>query len=317
MIFFKKLKESGVLGMNQRLGDFILPHNKRKLYPLVDSKIDTYYLAKKNNIPQPENYFHLTSYGDLKTIERELTELKDFVVKPSHGAMGNGILIVHEVLSEDGIVKSFSTSNGNLSLTNFKHHISNILGGMYSLSGKPDQVIIQEKLFPYEGFIPYSYKGIPDVRVIVFNGYPIMAMIRFPTKQSRGRANLHQGAVGCGIELKDGSICASICQDKRIYIHPDTEADFSNLIIPAWEELLLLAASCYDITKMGYLGVDIVLDNERGPLLLEMNARPGLSIQIANMQGILPRLEKVQTLEPEIMKSSSPASRVKFSMENF
>ena len=44
---------------------------------------------------------------------------------------------------------------------------------------------------------------------------------------------------------------------------------------------------------MGYLGVDIVLDRKQGPMLLEANARPGLAIQIANGQGLIPRFEAV------------------------
>jgi len=39
--------------------------------------------------------------------------------------------------------------------------------------------------------------------------------------------------------------------------------------------------------------VDIVLDHKDGPKVLEINARPGLNIQIANQAGLRPRLEKV------------------------
>jgi predicted ATP-grasp superfamily ATP-dependent carboligase len=46
---------------------------------------------------------------------------------------------------------------------------------------------------------------------------------------------------------------------------------------------------------LGYLGVDIVLDPRRGPLLLEANARPGLAIQHANAAGLVPRLQEIET----------------------
>ena len=39
--------------------------------------------------------------------------------------------------------------------------------------------------------------------------------------------------------------------------------------------------------QLGYVGVDIVLDANYGPMVLEANARPGLNIQIANNQGLL------------------------------
>lgn len=45
---------------------------------------------------------------------------------------------------------------------------------------------------------------------------------------------------------------------------------------------------------LGYIGVDIVLDRDLGPLVLELNARPGLSIQLANKIGLLPRLQRIE-----------------------
>lgn len=311
---FKKLREAGVLGMNRRLGEYILPFNKRSLYPLVDSKIETYYLAKTHNIAQPEHYFHVKFYGNLDKIEERLNSLSSFVVKPSRGAMGNGILIVNEVdWNEDKSKIKFHTSKGEMELNEFKYFISDILSGMYSLSGQPDEVIIQEKLYPHPVFEKFIYKGIPDIRVIVFRGYPVMGMIRCPTELSRGRANLHQGAVGCGLNISDGKVCDSIFQDQRVTSHPDTGFNFSDLVLPEWESILKLSSRCYDITGMGYLGVDVVLDEKQGPLLLEMNARPGLSIQTANMRGLVPRLKAVENL-PSTMPFEE---KVLFSMKRF
>lgn len=307
---FKKYHEMGILGMNRRVGEFILPYNERKLYPLVDNKTETYFLCKEYGINQPEIYYFINTYGDLKQIDKHLEEHQTFVVKPCRGAKGNGILVVNSVDWNEG---RLSTSKEDFTLSEFKHYVSDILSGMYSLSGQPDEVIIQEKLLIHPELAPYSYKGIPDVRVIVFKGYPAMAMVRLPTKRSRGRANLHQGAVGCGLNMKDGSVCGSIYQNRWIEAHPDTEADLTKLVIPHWKEILILASKCYDITKMGYLGVDLVLDETRGPLLLEMNARPGLSIQTANMTGLLPRLKAIQ-----LQSAEAPIEeKVMFSLLNF
>lgn len=311
---FKKFAQLGILGINRRIGEFILPYNPRQFYPLVDNKIKTYQLCLENAIPSPTHYWQIQSHGELKEMSRHLSEHSSFAIKPCRGAMGNGILIVNDVKwEEDGELWSFKTSKGDLDKKDIEYFISDILSGMYSLSGLPDEAIIQEKLNPHPEMARFSYRGIADIRVIVFRGYPVMAMLRLPTSLSRGRANLHQGAVGCGVDLTTGSVCHAIWQNRNITTHPDTDEVFTTLKLPFWEEILTMAVRCYKITGMGYLGVDIVLDEARGPLLLEINARPGLSIQTANMAGLLPRLRLVKN-QPEKL---STEKKVKFAMENF
>ncbi len=311
---FNKLKNSGILGINRRIGEFILPFNPRKLYPLVDSKIKTYELSLKHNIPTPTLYWHIDSYGQLKKIKEHLSQYPDFVIKPSRGAMGNGILIINQVNWDDPPDQwVFQTSKGEFSKKDIEHFISDILSGMYSLNGSPDSAIIQEKLNPHTELLRFSYKGIPDIRVIVFKGYPVMAMLRCPTSLSRGRANLHQGAIGCGVELSTGRVNNAIWKNKKIKFHPDTDQEFSTLQIPFWNKVLHMAVKCFDMTGMGYLGVDIVLDEVRGPLLLEINARPGLSIQTANMKGLLANLDKVKQLSANV----DGQSKVEYAIQNF
>jgi alpha-L-glutamate ligase-like protein len=142
-----------------------------------------------------------------------------------------------------------------------------------------------------------SYQGVPDIRTIVFRGIPIMAMIRLPTRESDGKANLHQGAIGVGIDLETGKTLSGVWHEQFISQHPDTGASIIDLQIPNWQEILSLTAHCYDLVGLGYIGVDIVLDRDHGPLMLEMNARPGLSIQLANRCGLLTRLEKVEAIK--------------------
>ena len=45
------------------------------------------------------------------------------------------------------------------------------------------------------------------------------------------------------------------------------------------------------------MGADIAIDRDHGPVFLELNARPGLSIQIANLDGLLGRLQRVEGLK--------------------
>lgn len=54
------------------------------------------------------------------------------------------------------------------------------------------------------------------------------------------------------------------------------------------------ASQSTELTGLGYVGVDMVLDKNLGPLILELNARPGLAIQIANFRGLEPRLQYVE-----------------------
>ncbi len=311
---FERLKALGILGINRRIGEFILPYNPRSLYPLVDSKIITNELCVKHNIPTPALYWHIDSYGQLKKMGESLKQYKEFVIKPSRGAMGNGILIINQVNWQDPPDQwIFQTSKGEFTKKDIEHFISDILSGMYSLNGSPDTAIIQEKLIPHPELARFSYKGIPDIRVIVFKGYPVMSMLRLPTSLSRGRANLHQGAIGCGVELSTGKVNNAIWKNKKIKFHPDTDQEFTTLQVPFWDQVLLMAVQCFDMTGMGYLGVDIVLDEKRGPLLLEINARPGLAIQTANMKGLLLNLNKVKELSANV----DGHSKVEYAVRNF
>ena len=142
----------------------------------------------------------------------------------------------------------------------------------------------------------YSYEGVPDIRVVVYRGYPVMAMMRCSTHASDGKANLHQGAVGVGIDLREGQSLFAVQNGLLVASHPDTHHSFEQLRVPHWHEILRLAAGCYEMTELGYLGVDVVIDRERGPLILELNARPGLAIQIANQSGLGSRLEHIDRI---------------------
>ncbi|MBS1213554.1 MAG: alpha-L-glutamate ligase, partial [Proteobacteria bacterium] len=177
------------------------------------------------------------------------------------------------------------------------HHISNILNGMYSLGGLPDCALIEYRVKFDPLFEDVSYQGVPDIRTVVFRGVPVLSMIRLPTRLSDGKANLHQGAVGVGIDLAEGRTFAGVWHESMIEHHPDTGSAVTGLQIPHWDGILALNARCHDLVGLGFLGVDIVLDKELGPLMLEMNARPGLSIQLANKIGLLPRLRFLERLK--------------------
>lgn len=314
-MIFQDLHELGILGINNRVGRYILRSNKRSHYPLVDDKVKTAQRAKAWGIPMPENYLVISSFGDLKQLPTLLSGMKSFVVKPANGSQGNGIIVVTDVRKDENGDPVFIRSSGKeMLLEEIRHHISSILSGLYSLSGLPDTAIIQQKLDMHPVFNDYSFGGIPDVRVIVFMGYPVMSMVRLPTKSSDGKANLHQGAIGAGLNLKDGKTNNAVIRNQIVEKHPDTGHVILGLELPHWHDVLELAARCYDMVELGYLGVDIVLTPDHGPILLELNARPGLAIQIANLQGLVPRLEKIRQ---EAVAGLSAKERVEKSQEWF
>ena len=289
------------MGMNQRNADFIMRYNPRHLYPLVDNKLKTKKLALKHGIAVPELYGVIEIEHQARRIEVSLADHSSMVIKPAHGSGGNGILII------DGRMgKFFRKSNGSLiSIEMIQHHASNILSGMYSLGGLPDKALLEYRVEFDPIFEHISYQGVPDIRVIVFKGIPVAAMVRLPTRESDGKANLHQGAVGLGIDMATGVSTYGVCRNDIIDHHPDTGHKTTGIEIPHWEQILRLATECADKVGLGYLGVDVVMDRVRGPLMLELNARPGLNVQLANGQGLLVNLKKVESIQvfPEDIES--------------
>lgn len=289
---WRRLEKLGVLGMNKRNGDFIAKYNPRSKYPLVDDKLQTKRLAEQAGLAVPKLYNVVKIEKDIPQLVAKLVGYGDFVIKPAHGSGGEGILIILG-LAKGGFRKS---SGQILSEQGIMHHISNILSGMYSLGGLPDTALIEQRVQFDPVFSDISYQGVPDIRTIVLKGIPVMSMLRLPTHESDGKANLHQGAIGVGIDMKTGKTLNGVLHEHFISHHPDTGHSISDVQIPDWNLILELTAKCYDLVGMGYIGVDIILDSQHGPLMLEMNARPGLSIQIANQCGLLLRLNKIEAM---------------------
>lgn len=292
----KQLRESGVLGMNARNHEYISKENNRKLYPLVDNKVLTKKLANEFNINTPKMIATIEFQSNVKDVLELIKEKEEFVIKPAQGSGGRGIMVVVGK-DENG---NFISPSGKL--INYKiiyKHISNILSGLYSLGGKTDIAIIEEFVNFSNVFEDYSYQGVPDVRIIVYKGFPAMTMMRLATSHSGGRANLHQGAVGVGLDIKTGKALNAVMRDKLVTHHPDTKADLRKLQVPMWKEHLEIAIKSFDMTGLGYIGADIVLDKNKGPMMLELNARPGLAIQISNGKGIRNILEEIKNTYPK------------------
>lgn len=289
----KRLRERGIMGINQRNAEFIMPYNPRKQFPLVDDKVRTKLLAIDNGIAVPELYATVEIEHDVRTMLDTIKHHSSFVIKPNQGSGGNGVMVI-----TSRIGNHFTKSSGAMiSGQQLQRHTSNILSGMYSLGGVPDTAIIEYRVESDPFFDNISYQGVPDIRVIVFRGVPVASMLRLPTRDSDGKANLHQGAVGVGIDIKTGVTRKGVRANDMTTVHPDTFQPIDGLQLPYWHNILSLASRCSELVGLNYIGVDIVVDRTHGPLVLELNARPGLNVQLATGRGLLFNLRLVEQLE--------------------
>ncbi|MDH4004952.1 MAG: alpha-L-glutamate ligase-like protein, partial [Gammaproteobacteria bacterium] len=90
----KKLREAGVLGLNERNAEFIMRLNPRRLYPRVDDKALTKQLALEAGMAVPDLYGIIDNQGDVRRFAEIVTDHDSFVVKPAQGSGGDGILVI-------------------------------------------------------------------------------------------------------------------------------------------------------------------------------------------------------------------------------
>src|SRR5210317_1722696 len=226
----RKLREAGVLGLNERNAEFIMRLNSRRLYPRVDDKALTKKLALEAGMPVPDLYGIIDNQGDIRRFAEIVADHQSFVVKPAQGSGGDGIVVVSSRSARKR--DSFRLASGALVTEGeVEHHISNIISGQFSLSGGRDKALIEYCVQFDPVFSEVSFQGVPDVRVIVYRGYPAMAMVRLPTRASDGKANLHQGDVGAGIDMGSGLTLNGVLDNKIVDEHPDTGALIAGLEI--------------------------------------------------------------------------------------
>jgi alpha-L-glutamate ligase-like protein len=294
-----QLEELGILGINRRNSSYVFCHNDRAHYPLVDNKVLTKEVCGEQGIASAETYGVIESVADVQYLITWIENYPSFVIKPARGAGGKGILVIDH---HDGI--DFVTASGRkLSIAQIQHHLTTVLAGTYSLGQQPDVTIVEQRVLSHPALAPITVGGVPDIRVIVFQGVPAMAMTRLPTQLSEGRANLHQGAVAAAIDLVSGQTSGGVWQNHMIDAHPDTGHSLEGFQIPYWDQILAISTKLGHSLGLGYIGVDLVIDSEQGPMVLDVNARPGLAIQIANGQGLHHRLAFIANQLPEALEA--------------
>jgi alpha-L-glutamate ligase-like protein len=281
-----RLRQAGVLGLNGRNLNILTAWNPKPLYRLADDKLATKELCAQCGLAVPQTFAVVDHPVQVRRLDRLVGEHQQFVVKPVCGAAGRGVVLVAGRCGESFI----TVGGGTMSPENLRYHLLEILGGTYSLGGRADRAIIEQRIASHSALAALAAGGTPDVRIVLYRGAPVMAMLRLPTTRSSGRANLHQGALGVGLDLRTGSAVAAVCEGRIVDRHTDSGLAIGDIIMPAWPEILAVAEKLAAVIALGYLGVDIVLDDRARPVVLEANGRPGLTIQLANRCGLLKKI---------------------------
>ncbi|MFH1547371.1 MAG: sugar-transfer associated ATP-grasp domain-containing protein [bacterium] len=305
--------KNSILGINRRNVEYIRPYNNARAKKIADDKLLSKKILSRHGIPTAEIFKIIRNKKQLDTMDWSKLP-KSFALKPNEGTGGSGIIVFY---GKQKSTRGGSASGRNetgwirpdgsiMSISEIKTHVNNILEGQYSMGNKIDIAIIEERIINHPDLVPYSYRGVPDVRVIVFNSVPIMAELRLPTKQSDGKANLHAGGLGVGIDIATGITTIAIQRQssnvlsdiyRLIDSTPDRNLPLRGIQIPHWREILEISVKCQRASGLGYAGVDIAIDRNKGPIVFELNARPGLAIQTANMSGLREKLERIKGLK--------------------
>ncbi len=278
-----------LLGQNARNLNYIKEYNTKFARKLADSKLKTKDFLRANSIAIPETIQIITQHEELNnSIFKELEP--PFVVKPNGGFWGKWILVFTTKTSEWNYITNDKQS---FSENDLLIHFWEILDWFYSLSWNRDKVVIERKIELDEEIELLWKFGLPDIRIITFNMVPVMAMLRVPTKQSKWKANLHSGACWVWIDIWTWKLTFITLKGRLVKSIPWIW-DVRWLKLPKWDIALALAVKVQQVTKIWYVWCDIVLDKRDWPLILEINIRPGLEVQIANMAPLKDRLERVE-----------------------
>lgn len=305
------VKLGDILGINARSAEY-LRLNTKMARKRADDKLLTKRILKKKNIPHPELLGVLSNHRKVNDFDWEKLS-GGFVIKPVKGFGGQGIMLVRKSVKESG--KFLLPDGRRVTAEDLKLHSLDIVEGRYSHNNLPDKAMIEERIKIHPKFKKLAVGGAPDVRVIVFNKVPVMAMLRLPTEESGGKANLHQGAIGLGIDMATGITTYGVYKNEPIKYFPDTDKKVNGITIPHWDKILRMAVQTQLATKLAYLSVDMLIDADKGPVVLELNDQPGLSIQLANMQGLKKRLERVEGIKVEDPEKGVRIAKALFASE--
>jgi alpha-L-glutamate ligase-like protein len=284
----RRRRAPGLFGLNRRNVELVQALNPRRHYPLVDDKLRCKQAMTDGGVPVPRTVAVCEGLFAVPRVLDELAGASQFVVKPANGSGGQGILVIGD-RTEGGWLRA---GGDEISADELRRHLANVVFGAFSRQ-LDDRAFVEERVRPHGVFVELWSDGLCDVRVITLRERPVIAMVRVPTRRSEGRANLHQGGLGLAVDLDSGRTVRAWHDRAPVERHPETGAPLLGLQIPRWGELLEVARRAARSVPLGYLGVDMVVDERRGPLVLELNARPGLEIQNVHGRGLGRDLEEL------------------------
>ncbi len=282
---------NGVIGLNHRNVEMIMGKNERKYFHLVDDKLKTKVILDRENfgsvpvISECNSFFIIETFLD--TLERHGGP---FVVKPARGFGGEGIVIVKNV-DQDGIWNCGSVGLWNRNQQ--REYVTDLLYGLHSMGDDTDVAFAEEFIVAHHDIALFAKDGLPDIRVIIDDGEPIASMVRVPTSESQGKANLHAGGCATAVDIKTGITQSGWYKGTRIENHPEQDFSFAGVQIPFWNDILDISQKLFTYFPLGYMGADFTIDEKEGPVILELNARPGLEIQNVLGKGLEKILEEI------------------------
>jgi len=275
-------RRADVVGINRRNVALVYRHNPRRHYPLADDKI----LAKERlaaaGVPLARTLATCEGLYAVPGVVSALSEHEHFVIKPANGSGGAGIVVVGERLAPGRWRRA---GGAELTAGEARKHLADIVFGAYS-NRIDDRAFVEERIRPHALFQDLWPDGLCDIRVLTLRGAPLLAMVRVPTSRSGGRANLHQGGLGLAIDLESGRTVRAFSRGHEIVRHPETGRAVVGVALPRWERVVEVARLAAGAVPLGYLGIDVVVDDREEALVLEINARPGLEIQNVNGVGL-------------------------------
>lgn len=302
-------KSKDILGINARSQKY-LRLNYKQSRRMADNKLKTKEFLSKHDIVVPDTFGLLENREQID--EFDWLELNGaFVIKPVNGLGGEGIMVVKKKAKYAG--EWYLMDGSKVTVEDLKLHASDVIQGRYSKNNLPDKVLVERRVKIHPKFSKIAKGGTPDVRVIVFNKVPVMAMLRIPTEESKGKSNLHQGAIGLGVDMATGITTYGVWHDNLIKYFPGTKRKVNGIVVPYWTKILQTSSKVqFKRSYLGYYGADILIDKNKGPMIIELNDQPGLSIQICNKAGLKGRLERVEGLNVDTVSKAVKVSKTLF-----
>jgi alpha-L-glutamate ligase-like protein len=285
------VRRDALVGINRRNVSFVYANNPRSAYPEADDKLLCKELMAAHHVGLARTLVVCDGLYAIPQTLDVLRTLEHFVLKPANSSGGAGIIVVGERCG-DGVWKKAS-GNGQVTIDELRYRLGEIVFGAFS-GDLDDRAFVEERIFPHRVFQDFWSGGLCDVRVITLDALPFFAMVRVPTFESDGRANLHQGGIGLALDINTGMTTRAYYRGRSITHHPEGGALLIGVQLPDWQGILETARRAARSVRLGYLGVDVVVDEVRGPMVLEVNARPGLEIQNVHARGLAEALELVR-----------------------